>query len=135
MRNVLFWGIGKYSGLSNLEFEMKQKRSFRNICSIYLCPKKVHGILLIESYIIQRLNVEKKNKKNKGTKNIKHTYMMKKKPRSSPAKKKKSPAVGFERETLRSLIQCVPTRPICSSSGNGLFSQDIDKISWFVISP
>ena len=60
MRNVLFWGIGKYPGLSNFEFEMKQNRSFINICSIYLCPKKVHGILLIESYIIQRLNVEKK---------------------------------------------------------------------------
>ena len=60
MRNVLFWGIGKYSGLSNLEFEMKQNRSFRNICSIYLCPKKVHGILLIESYIFKRLNIEKK---------------------------------------------------------------------------
>ena len=89
MRNVLFWGIGKYSGLSNLEFEMKQNRSFRNICSIYLCPKKVHGILLIESYIIQRLNVEKKNKKNKGTKNIKHTYMMKKKKTKFPRQEKK----------------------------------------------
>ena len=74
MRNVLFWGIGKYSGLSNLEFEMKQNRSFRNICSIYLCPKKVHGILLIESYIIQRLNVEKKNKKKTKEQKILYTH-------------------------------------------------------------
>ena len=46
-------GIGKYPGLSNLEFEMKQNRSFINICSIVLCPKTVHGILIIEIYIIQ----------------------------------------------------------------------------------
>ena len=38
-------GIGKYPGLSNLEFEMQQNRSFINISTVVLFPKKVHGIL------------------------------------------------------------------------------------------
>ena len=55
-----------------VKFGIWNLKSFINICSIILCPKRVHGILPIESNIIKRLNVVKKKKEqiNKRTKNI-----------------------------------------------------------------